>query len=721
MREYRGGGIGMIFQEPATSLNPVLTVGRQIVEALELHSALRGAAARARAEELLDQVGIPDPRRRLDEFPFQLSGGLRQRVMIAIALAGAPRLLIADEPTTALDVTIQAQVLDLLDELRRTQGMALLLITHDLGVVARMADRIGVMYAGQLVEEAPRRVLRPPAHPYSVRLFAALPEAERRGGRLATIPGSVPPADTVVRRLPLRRALRRSHGGVPHIAAALARDRIGPARALLPAGAAPAGRGSRRWRYGGCCRFHALLEVSDLQVHFPIRRGILQRAVGAVRAVDGMSLQLMPGRTLALVGESGCGKTTAGKAMLQLIRPTAGSVRLDGEELTTRSAAELRPLRAKMQMVFQDPFASLNPRLRIGEIIAEGMRALGTAAWEPGDPRVGPLLEQVGLRADMAARYPHEFSGGQRQRIAIARALAVRPQLLICDEPTSALDVSVQAQILNLLSDLQRELQAGLPVHHAQHRGGGLPGARRGGDVPRPRGRARLGRGGAALAAPSLHPGAAGRRAARRRRARMYRSWPATCPRRRIRRRAAISIRVARWPTRTAGATTRGAPRRRDAGRALLQGLALLRLGRRLAGLLAGCGTPGLGRPIALLRLDGLRRAGRRLRQARGEGLVADRILARHQQGEAGHHLGPGGDAVQLLEPRRADAVALGDGLELFALFQVVREPGRQRLVLGFVALQVGEEGLHLVRRQHQRAVGGARHHRPAVGRDSAR
>ena len=468
MRDIRGGGIGMIFQEPATSLNPVLTVGRQIVEALELHSALRGAAARARAEELLAQVGIPDPRRRLAEFPFQLSGGLRQRVMIAIALAGAPLLLIADEPTTALDVTIQAQVLDLLDDLRRTQDMALLLITHDLGVVARMADRIGVMYAGQLVEEAPReQFFAQPAHPYSVRLFAALPDAERRGGRLATIPGSVPAAET---RHPGCRfadrcgeVMAECHLAPPPWREVESGQRV---RCFLP-GAAPAVRAKvGAGDTANAVDSRPLLEVSDLQVHFPIRRGILQRAVGAVRAVDGMSLQLMPGRTLALVGESGCGKTTAGKAMLQLLRPTAGSVRLAGEELTTRSASELRPLRAKMQMVFQDPFASLNPRLRIGDIIAEGMQALGTGGM--GDSggsdrdtaaKVGPLLEQVGLRADMVGRYPHEFSGGQRQLIAIARALAVRPQLLICDEPTSALDVSVQAQILNLLSDLQRDLK----------------------------------------------------------------------------------------------------------------------------------------------------------------------------------------------------------------------------------------------------------------------
>ncbi|MCF8150025.1 MAG: ABC transporter ATP-binding protein [Sulfuritalea sp.] len=464
MRKVRGGGIGMIFQEPATSLNPVLTVGRQIVEALQLHAGLQGGAARRRAAELLDQVGIPDPVRRLDEYPFQLSGGLRQRVMIAIALAGEPRLLIADEPTTALDVTIQAQVLDLLDDLRRKQGMALLLITHDLGVVARMADRVGVMYAGQLVEEAPRaQFFSQPAHPYSVRLFAALPDMRRRGGNLATIPGSVPAADT-------------RHEGcrfVERCSEAMAECRTAPppwrevdasqrVRCFLPDAAAPVALKLGAGETASQTALKPLLEVSDLQMHFPIRRGILQRAVGAVRAVDGMSLHLMPGRTLALVGESGCGKTTAGKAMLQLLRPTAGSVLLDGVELTTRSASQLRPLRAKMQMVFQDPFASLNPRLRIGEIIAEGIQALGTGAASGNGvvkQRVAVLLEQVGLRPEMVSRYPHEFSGGQRQRIAIARALAVNPQLLICDEPTSALDVSVQAQILNLLSDLQRELK----------------------------------------------------------------------------------------------------------------------------------------------------------------------------------------------------------------------------------------------------------------------
>jgi len=459
MREVRGGGIGMIFQEPATSLNPVLTVGRQVVESLELHAGLRGKPANERALELLTQVGIPDPQRRLGEYPFQLSGGMRQRVMIAIALAGNPRLLIADEPTTALDVTIQAQVLDLLDSLRRERGMALLLITHDLGVVARMADRIGVMYAGQLVEEASRaQFFSKATHPYSVRLFAALPDSTRRGEPLSMIPGSVPPleiqhrgcrfADRCSEVMPICRVEIPilTDRGDGHVVRCHLDERVAAGTSSAKVATKPTTGKDRQ----------PLLEVTDLRVHFPIRRGLLQRTVGHVRAVDGVSLKIMPGRTMALVGESGCGKTTVGKAILQLVQPSAGSVRLEDAELTTLTAQDLRPLRAKMQMVFQDPFASLNPRMRVGEILAEGPVALRNEA--KGGVRVAELLEKVGLRPDMGRRYPHEFSGGQRQRIAIARALAVKPNLLICDEPTSALDVSVQAQILNLLSELQRDL-----------------------------------------------------------------------------------------------------------------------------------------------------------------------------------------------------------------------------------------------------------------------
>jgi peptide/nickel transport system ATP-binding protein len=464
MRRMRGGGIGMIFQEPATSLNPVMSIGRQIEEVLFLHLGMRGEAARQRARELLEAVGLPEAERRLDEYPFQLSGGMKQRAMIAMALAGDPELLIADEPTTALDVTLQAQVLDLLKQLQRERNMGMLLITHDLGVVERMADHVGVMYAGQLIEVAPReQFFANPAHPYSRKLFAALPERAGHGQRLSTIPGRVPPLDAqpAACRFAPRCTLAFSDCSVVapawyaqaggqqvrcHLFDPL---RMGMETLINPPPPAPV-------EEAALPPTSILLQVRDLKVHFPIRKGLLQRTVAHVPAVDGVSFDLQAGRTLALVGESGCGKTTVGKAILQLIAPTAGSVQLGGIELTGLSGHALQPLRAQAQMVFQDPFASLNPRLRIGAIIAEGMRALGQREGIP--ERIAELLEQVGLRADMATRYPHEFSGGQRQRIAIARALAVNPKLIVCDEPTSALDVSVQAQIINLLLDLQQKL-----------------------------------------------------------------------------------------------------------------------------------------------------------------------------------------------------------------------------------------------------------------------
>ena len=457
MRAYRGGRMAMIFQEPATSLNPVLTVGRQIGEVLERHRGLVGTAARQRMLDLLRQVGIADPERRLDEYPFQLSGGMKQRVMIAIALAGEPELLIADEPTTALDVTVQAQILDLLAGLQAARGMGMLLITHDLGVVARMAQRIGVMYAGELVEVASREdFFTTPRHPYTQALFAALPEVSRRGTALTTIPGQVP-------ALAAMPAGCRFAGRCPQ-AMPVCREQSPDWREAAPGhavrchwlGSALPGMAPAALVAAESAVAAPLLEVAELKVHFPIRKGILQRVVGYVRAVDGVSLAIAPGRTLALVGESGCGKTTVGKALLQLIAPSAGSVTLAGRQLVGADRRALRAARQQAQMIFQDPFASLNPRLRIGEIIAEGIAALGVA----GDPAalVAALLQQVGLPADAAQRFPHEFSGGQRQRIAIARALAVQPQLLVCDEPTSALDVSVQAQILNLLKTLQAEL-----------------------------------------------------------------------------------------------------------------------------------------------------------------------------------------------------------------------------------------------------------------------
>ncbi len=469
MRAVRGGGMAMIFQEPATSLNPVLTVGRQMAEVLARHRSLAGAAAQATALELLRAVGIADAQRRLGEYPFQLSGGMKQRVMIAMALAGDPRLLVADEPTTALDVTIQAQILELLRRLQVERAMGMLLITHDLGVVAQMATRIGVMYAGEIVEEAPRAsFFSAPRHPYTQKLFAALPDLARRGGQLQTIPGQVPslsamPAgcrfaarceyawDRCRQQSPQWRQVAIDHRVRCHL-------EDGPLVSGRNAGELAAGGG----RLAPAAAASALLAVDDLRVHFAIRRGVLQRTVGHVRAVDGVSLVLARGRTLALVGESGCGKTTVGKAILQLLPASGGSVHLLGEPLGGGSRRAQRALRRHMQMIFQDPFASLNPRLSVGEIIAEGMRAQGggggAGRGATNEAAIVAVLQQVGLPAEAAVRYPHEFSGGQRQRIAIARALAAQPELVICDEPTSALDVSVQAQILNLLATLQREL-----------------------------------------------------------------------------------------------------------------------------------------------------------------------------------------------------------------------------------------------------------------------
>jgi peptide/nickel transport system ATP-binding protein len=469
MRQVRGGTAAMIFQEPGLSLNPVMTVGEQIAEVLALHQNMRGTAARQLCMELLGQVGIPDASRRVAEYPFQLSGGMKQRVMMALALAGQPKLLIADEPTTALDVTIQAQVLQLLRDTQSASGMSMLLITHDLGVVAEMAHQVGVMYAGQIVEQASRaQLFDSPLHPYTQKLFAALPHAARGEQPLAAIPGSVPLLGSISEgcrftarcdkawslcseKMPDWTMVGEGRGVRCHLYEAQGARGKGQA---IEAKVQQHQDKSRPDLHVESST--SLLQVSDLKVHFPIRKGVLQREIGQVKAVDGVSLEIPQGYTLALVGESGCGKTTLGKALLGLIRPVAGSVRFAGQELI---GANIRGQRAAMQMVFQDPYASLNPKMRVAEILEEGMAALdieGNSAAR--QTHIDSLLEQVGLARSSKWRYPHEFSGGQRQRIAIARALAVSPRLLICDEPTSALDVSVQAQILNLLKSLQKEL-----------------------------------------------------------------------------------------------------------------------------------------------------------------------------------------------------------------------------------------------------------------------
>jgi peptide/nickel transport system ATP-binding protein len=474
MRTVRGGRIGMIFQEPSTSLNPVMRVGDQIVEAIETHTDLRGEAAREQAVEWLRRVGIPEPERRIDEYPFRMSGGQKQRVMIAMTLATEPDFLVADEPTTALDVTIQKQILDLLRELQRAQGMGLLLITHDLAVVCGMAHRVALMYAGQIVEVAEAaEFFRAPKHPYAQALLRALPDAERRGEPLTAIAGTVP---ALTQAFEGCRFAPRCASAMAHCATTLpALESLTPVhsvRCLLyapgagssPVRAEPALRQAQGDR-GKPVRaepVEALLRVDGLRVRFPIRRGLLQRVAGHFDAVDGVSFDIRAGRTLALVGESGCGKTTTGKAIVQLLRTQAaieGQALLQGKNLFGLEGEQLTAARRDVQIIFQDPYASLNPRMRVFELLEEGLTALRPEMDATARrARLEQLADQVGLRRESLARYPHEFSGGQRQRIAIARALAVQPKLIVCDEPTSALDVSVQAQILNLLESLQREL-----------------------------------------------------------------------------------------------------------------------------------------------------------------------------------------------------------------------------------------------------------------------
>ena len=415
MREIRGAEIAMIFQEPMTSLNPVYTAGEQIAEAIRLHQGLDYRAAAREALRVLEQVRIPEARQVLGRYPHQLSGGMRQRVMIAMALSCKPRLLIADEPTTALDVTIQAQILALIRLLQDEMRMAVMFITHDMGVVAEVADRVLVMYHGEKVEEGPAEaIFHSPRHPYTKALLSAVPTLGSMRDSDVPAPFPLLAADGAARTAPAF----TSH---------------------QPSRAAP------------------LLKVRGLKTRFNIAAGLFGRTRRRVHAVEQVSFDLYPGETLALVGESGCGKSTTGRSLLRLVAIDGGSIEFGGRDLVTLPPSQVRSLRREIQMVFQDPFASLDPRLTVGFSVAEPLYIHGVAGGSEAEDRVASLLRQVGLSPDHAQRYPHEFSGGQRQRIAIARALALQPKIIVADEAVSALDVSIRAQIVNLLLELQEQ------------------------------------------------------------------------------------------------------------------------------------------------------------------------------------------------------------------------------------------------------------------------
>ncbi|WP_156412245.1 ABC transporter ATP-binding protein [Bosea sp. Root483D1] len=420
MRQIRGNEIAMIFQEPMTSLNPVLTIGFQIAEALILHRNMSRSEAEAETVRLLEKVKIPAAKSRFHEYPHRFSGGMRQRVMIAMALACKPKLLIADEPTTALDVTIQAQILELIKSLQEEEGMSVLFITHDMGVVAEIADRTVVMYNGDEIETgATEDIFANPQKPYTKSLLSAVP-------RLGSMDG---------RRRPMR---------FPVV------DRL-TGQSDVPVEVPDTVQAAER----------PVLEVSGLTTRFEIRSGLLSSVKGRVHAVENVSFSLKAGETLALVGESGCGKSTTGRSVLRLVEPLSGSVLLDGVDVLKLGQTELREQRKRMQMIFQDPFASLNPRMNIGAAVAEPLLINNLATRSEARDKVADLLKRVGLLPDMASRFPHEFSGGQRQRICIARALAVEPRLIVADEAVSALDVSVKAQVVNLMLDLQARMGLG--------------------------------------------------------------------------------------------------------------------------------------------------------------------------------------------------------------------------------------------------------------------
>ncbi len=471
MREIRGRDIAMIFQEPMTSLNPVLTIGFQIMEPLLMHLGMAPEQARARAVELLTLVGIPDPERRLDQYPHQFSGGMRQRVMIAIALACNPRLIIADEPTTALDVTIQAQILQLMKDLSRDLGIALVMITHNLGIVARYADRLNVMYAARLAEQGSAAgIFAQPLHPYTAGLMRSVPRLDKpRGRKLETIEGlppdlfDPPPGCRFAPRCAAK--IDWCEREVPPLAQVAAHRYSACLRANEMRQAGPVGLGLQSASAEppvakNLDTHYPLLEARGLCTYFDVSTGLalLKPARLEVRAVDGLSFQVFRGETVGLVGESGCGKTTVGRTLLRLEQATAGEIVFEGEDVTRVQGQALKDYRRKIQAIFQDPYSSLNPRMRVGEIIAEPMRVHDLVAdREAARAKVSELLAQVGLSDYIAERYPHELSGGQRQRVGIARALSMQPSFIICDEPVSALDVSIQAQIINLLENLQQK------------------------------------------------------------------------------------------------------------------------------------------------------------------------------------------------------------------------------------------------------------------------
>ncbi|HEY4211671.1 MAG TPA: ABC transporter ATP-binding protein [Steroidobacteraceae bacterium] len=491
LRALRGRDIAMVFQDPMSSLNPVVKVGNQLVEAIRVKdSSISRLRARHRAIELLELVGVPDPESRAAQYPHQYSGGMRQRAMIAMAIANGPSILIADEPTTALDVTIQAQVLDVLELAQRETNSATVLITHDLGIVAEFAQRVVVMYAGRIIEEGPAtKIFANPTHPYTVGLLASLPRLTTSLDRLLTIPGSPPSAIDKPSGCAFHPRCRLQNGrsicvtSIPELtgnegeqSACHFADEVPAYRKAVDIellAARPSEPRTGISNNGGDVRDRPraaggqavllssapeVLRVENLKTYFPIKSSVLGRQVGAVKAVDGVDLVLHKGETLGLVGESGCGKSTTGKSIMRLIDVTDGRIEFKNRDITHLKRSQLREVRRDMQMVFQDPYASLDPRMSVREIIAEPLQIHQEYRGARGRARVNELLELVGLRPEHATRYAHEFSGGQRQRIGIARAIALNPDLLILDEPVSSLDVSIQAQVINLLMDLQREL-----------------------------------------------------------------------------------------------------------------------------------------------------------------------------------------------------------------------------------------------------------------------